>query len=72
MLDPTYQEEGRRGPGREQGYKGKGEREREESEWRKLTTAGGRLNRGGGSGAGLNSKGRKEEVARARRGERGT
>ena len=43
MLDPTYQEEGRRG--REQGYKGKGEREREESEWRKLTTAGGRLNR---------------------------
>ena len=56
MLDPTYQEEGRRG--REQGYKGKGEREREESEWRKLTTAGGRLNRGGrggGSGAGLNS-----------------
>ena len=53
MLDPTYQEGGRRG--REQGYKGKGEREREESEWRKLTTAGGRLNRGGGSGAGLNS-----------------
>ena len=52
MLDPTYQEEGGREGGREGAskvIKGEGERERErESERRKLTTAGGRLNRGCG------------------------